>query len=93
MGVAVVSVGLAWRGARSARPTRPARTPLLLLLVAWAGAHLPAWSKVRTTVMQLTAFGFLDYAAFQHSTITGCVAVGVSLLILEALSGDTKPRR
>lgn len=42
--------------------------------------------------MQVTAFGFLDYAAFQHTLISGCVAVGVSLLILEALSGD-RPRR
>lgn len=89
----MTALGVAWAQARAQRPARPARTPVLLLLVAWVGAHLPAWAKVRTTIMQLTAFGFLDYAAFQHSVIAGCVAVGVSLLILEALSGDTKPRR
>jgi hypothetical protein len=43
--------------------------------------------------MQVTAFGFLDYAAFQWSMIAGCVAVGVSLLVLEALGGDGGPRR
>jgi hypothetical protein len=88
----MTALGVAWAKGRTARPARPPRTPLLLLFAAWCGRRLPAWSKVRTTVMQVTAFGFLDYAAFQHSTITGCVAVGVSLLILEALSGD-RPRR
>lgn len=42
--------------------------------------------------MQVTAFGFATYAAFLQSTFWGCIAVAVSLLILEALSGD-RPRR
>jgi hypothetical protein len=63
------------------------------MFVAWIGRHLPTWERARTTVMQTTAFGFLDYAAFQHSVITGCVAVGVSLLILEALTTPKGPRR
>lgn len=88
----MTAVDAAWAAGRATRPARPPRTPLLLLFVAWCGRHLPAWSKVRTAVMQVTAFGFLDYAAFQHSLIAGCVAVGASLLVLEALSGD-RPRR
>ena len=90
----MTTVGLAWRQARAGRPARVARTPLLLLFVAWCGRHLPTVARARTAVMQVSAFGFLCYAAFQHSTIVGCVAVGVSLLVLEALMGaDPRPRR
>lgn len=90
----MTALGVAWAQARAQRPARPARTPVLLLLVAWVGAHLPVWSKVRTTVLQLTAFGFLDYAVFTYvGHGWGYAAIGVTLLILEALSGDTKPRR
>lgn len=82
-----------WAQARAARPARPPRTPVLLLLVAWVGAHLPAWAKVRTTVLQLAAFGFLDYAVFTYvGHGWGYAAIGVTLLVLEALSGD-RPRR
>lgn len=88
----MTALGAAWTSARAARPARTPRTPVLLLLVAWVGAHLPAWAKVRTTIMQLTAFGFFGYAAFQHSVIAGCITVGASLLIFEAFSGDAKPR-
>lgn len=88
----MTGIGLAWTQARTARPARPPRTPLLLLFAAWCGRHLPAWSKVRTAVMQTAAFGFLSYAGFQHSVIAGCITVAVSLLVLEALSGD-RPRR
>jgi hypothetical protein len=56
----------------------------------WAARTLPTWSRVRTSVMALAGFGFLDYAAWQLNPIGGCAAVGVSLLILEALSGDGK---
>lgn len=90
----MTTVGLAWQQARAGRPARTTRTPLLIMFVAWCGRHLPTVARARTALMQVTAFGFLDYAAFQHSLITGCVAVGVSLLILEALmSADPRPRR
>jgi hypothetical protein len=89
--VTTPSIGLAWRQERAARPARPARTPLLLLFVAWAARRLPAASKVRTAFMQVTAFGFACYAAFLQSTFWGCITVAASLLILEALSD--KPRR
>lgn len=79
------SVPLAWRQARAGRTTTSRTTPALILLVAFLGRHLPSWRKARTSVMQTAAFGFLCYAAWQHSVIAGCVAIGVSLLILEAL--------
>jgi hypothetical protein len=90
----MTSIGLAWAQARAGRPARATRTPVLLLFVAWVGRHLPTFARARTSVMQVAAFGFLDYAAFQHSVIAGCVAVGVSLLVLETLlSMDTKGTR
>ena len=84
-----------WAQARAGRPARVARTPLLLMFVAWCGRHLPTVARARSAVMQIGAFGFLCYAAFQWDTIAGFVAVGVSLLVLEALlSADArKPRR
>ncbi len=88
----MVSIGATWAGARAARKTRPARTPLLIRLVTWFASVLPSWPKVRTTVMQVAAFGFLDYAAWRWSLIAGCAAIGVSLLILEALGSDVPKR-
>jgi uncharacterized membrane protein len=89
----LTSVGLAWAQARAGRPARVARTPLLLLFVAWCGRHLPTWGKARSAVMQTGAFGALTYAAFQYSTIAGFVAVGVSLLVLEALMAEPRGGR
>ena len=40
----------------------------------------------KTTILALGGFGSLDYAAFQWHTVIGWVAVGCTLLILEALS-------
>lgn len=87
-----VPLSSAWTQGRAARKPRSS-APLLLRAVAWAGRTLPTWRRARTAVMQVTAFGFLDYAAFQWTMIAGCVAVGVSLLVLEALGGDGGPRR
>jgi hypothetical protein len=82
----------AWTDGREIREAnerrRRQRQAILVTLFTWLGQHLPRWKKVRTATMQVTAFGFLDFAAFQHSVWLGCVAVGVSLLILEYLGGD-----
>ena len=88
----VTTIGATWSAARSARAARPARVSLLMGIVAWCARVSPSWPKVRTTVMQLAAFAFLDYAAWRWSVIAGCVAIGVSLFILEALSGDAPKR-
>lgn len=88
MGVSMVSIGATWAATRPARRPRPQRTPLLALFVAWLARSLPTWKRFRTTIMQVTAFAFLDFAAWQWSLIAGCVAVGVSLLVLEALGHE-----
>jgi hypothetical protein len=45
------------------------------------------YHRSRRGVMYATGFGFIDAAAWQVSSIIGCLAVGVSLLVLEMLSG------
>jgi hypothetical protein len=65
---------------------RERRTTLLVQLVSWLAAHLPRWSKVRSAVLQVAGFAFIDYALWTWRPIAGIAAVGVSLLILEALS-------
>jgi len=92
----MTTVGVAWAQARAGRPARAARPPLLLALVAWLARHLPAFAKARTAVMQLAAFGLIDYAVWEYvGRGWGFAAAGLSLLVLETLlSADTrKPRR
>jgi hypothetical protein len=83
--------GLAWTDGRRAHDIaarRKRRQALLVTFVAFLGRTLPRWKKVRTTSMQVTAFAFLDYAAWHAGLIWGCIAIGVSLLVLEYLGGD-----
>jgi hypothetical protein len=48
------------------------------------------WRAARTPILAVGGFGFLDAAAWTAATWAGLAAVGVSLLILEALSGETR---
>lgn len=90
MGVSVASIGATWAGARSARRVRQTPRPALVAFVAWLAVVLPTWRRARTAIMQVTAFAFLDFAAWRWSMIAGCAAVGVSLLVLEALGGSDR---
>lgn len=86
----MVSLAAAWREGRETR-TRRTGTPILVKLVRAAARALPTWRRARTATMQVAAFGFLDYAAFQWHSIVGYVAIGVSLLVLEALGSSGAP--
>lgn len=86
----MVSMAAAWRTGRAERGTRPARPAVLPALVKLAAHVLPTWRRARTAALQVTAFGFLDYAAWSWHRIAGCVAIGVSLLILETLGGERR---
>lgn len=79
----------AGRAEKLAQPKRR-RDPLLHKAGRFLGRHAPAWSKVRTTVLTLSGFGCLDYAAYRWDLIAGLIATGVSLLVVEALSGGDK---
>lgn len=86
----MTSVGMAWRQGRTARAARrvPGRTSLIMSLIAWVAGALPAWPRVRTAVMQVSGFVAIDYGVWSASHVWGYVAAGVSLLVLEALSGS-----
>lgn len=86
----VVSLAETWRNGRAERVTRPAREPVLVKAVKFAARRLPTLRRARTAAMQVTAFGFLDYAAWSWHHLFGYVAIGVSLLILEALGGEKR---
>ena len=77
---------------RAARQTqqRPRRTPLLVHAGRLIARVAPTWQGLRRFTLSVSGFGCLSYAAWQVSTALGMVAVGVSLLILEALTGDTR---
>jgi len=83
----------AWRQGRAERRPVARRTPLLLLLVAYAGRRLPAWKRVRTAAMQWAAFGAGTTALWGVDWRAGLAGVFVSLLCLEALGGETGERR
>lgn len=71
----------------------PPRTPVLAKL-ARAGRALAArinWAAARTPVLALAGFGCLTAAAWAVAVPLGLAAAGVSLLLLEVLSGDDKP--
>ena len=81
------AVGLAWREARAARPTS-SRTPLTIRAARWAARVLPTWQRARSAVMQTGGCAAIDAGLFQVHSVAGWIGVGVSLFVLEALSGE-----
>lgn len=81
----MVSIEATWSQARAARRARSASSPLLLRLVSWVASVLPSWPRVRTAVMQVAGFAFIDYSVWRASELLGYAAIGVSLFVLEAL--------
>lgn len=83
----VTTIGLAWRQGRAARATSR-RSSLTLRAVRVLAAKLPTWRRARTTIMQTAACASIDVGLFEWQAIAGWIGVGVSLFVLEALSGD-----
>jgi hypothetical protein len=88
--VTAPTIAASWAQARAARPARARRASLILALVAVLGRRLPEARRVRSTVMQLTAFGWLCWSAWQYSPTAGGIAIGISLFVIEALSDGGK---
>lgn len=74
---------------------RAGRTPVLVKVgrAARALAARVNWAAARTPVLALAGFGCLSTAAWAVAMPLGLAAAGVSLLLLEVLSGDDKPRK
>lgn len=78
----------AYRAERASRPARSARTPLLVHAARLLGRVLPTWKRVRTTALALAGFGCLTAAAWTVALPLGLAAAGVSVLLVEYLTGD-----
>lgn len=82
------AVRAAYRDERTARVTRPPRTPLLVRAARFAARAVPTWRKLRTTTLALAGFGCLTAAAWTVALPLGLAAAGVSVLLVEFLSGE-----
>lgn len=78
----------AYRAERAIRRSRPPRTPLLARLGRFAGRVLPRAATVRTAVLSLIGFGCLTAAAWVVALPLGLAAAGVSVLLIEYLTGE-----
>lgn len=76
--------------ARSERLSEPPkkREPLLAKVGRFAGRHAPQWERLRTTVLQVSALGLIDYGMFECNGVFGFIGTGISFLVLEYFSGD-----
>jgi hypothetical protein len=77
------------RAAHAAAPRRP-RTPLTIRAARLLARLLPGWAALRTFLLSVAGFGMLTAAAWQLHIAAGLAVGGVSLLILEALSGSDR---
>ncbi len=77
------------RATAAAKPRRP-RVPLTVRAARAAARLLPRWAAIRTLVLSVAGLGLLTAAAWTLHLAAGLAVAGVSLLILEALSGGDR---
>ncbi|WP_084965267.1 hypothetical protein [Thermoactinospora rubra] len=75
--------------ATTSRP-RPPRTPYTVRAARWLARRLPRWHTIRTLTLSTAGFGLLTAAAWTLHIAAGLAAAGISLLVLEALSGGDR---
>ncbi|MGW6502954.1 hypothetical protein [Nonomuraea angiospora] len=80
----------AFRTERQAAASRPPRTPLTIRAARFLARRMPRWAALRTLLLSLAGFGMLTAAAWQLHTAAGLAVGGISLLVLEALSGGDR---
>lgn len=90
----MATIAESWRQGRTERAARPARTRAAVLpaIVKAIATRAPSWKRSRSALLQVAGFGFLDYAVYGWNHLAGFAAIGVSLFVLEALSGDGRNR-
>jgi hypothetical protein len=92
--IADIAQGFATGRADRENYVRPARKPALVALAQFAGRHVPSWRRARSSINQIAAFTAIDTAIWHQWGMTaGLIAAGVSLLILDALSGESRGHR
>ncbi|MEU6781479.1 hypothetical protein ABZ912_19925 [Nonomuraea angiospora] len=66
------------------------RTPLTVRVARVLARRLPSWAALRTLLLSLAGFGMLTAAAWTLHMAAGLAVGGISLLILESLSGGER---
>jgi hypothetical protein len=84
----VTTFGEAFVEQRAADRLRPARQRRPVLARLGRVAALAAGKLSRTAVLSVSGFGFLSAGAWTLHVAAGLAAIGMSLLVLEYLSGD-----
>ncbi|MET8864660.1 hypothetical protein ABZW11_17120 [Nonomuraea sp. NPDC004580] len=76
--------------ARAARAARAPRVPYTVRAALWLARRLPSWAAIRTLLLSVAGFGLLTAAAWTLHMAAGLAVGGISLLVLEALSGGER---
>lgn len=77
----------AYRAERATARPRKHRKPLLTHVGRALGRLLPTWDAVRAFTLSVGGLAAFTAGAFQFATSTGWIALGLSLLVLEYLTG------
>jgi hypothetical protein len=90
MTTATVTFQDSFRETRAAKKNKSLRkrTPLVVLMARFIARMLPTWPAFRRTTLVLGGFGSLTTAAWLVALPLGLLVLGISLLILDFVSGD-----
>lgn len=87
----MTSVGMAWRMGRAQRVEKRRGPSAIERAVTFAARKLPTLKRARTAIMQTAGVAAIDYGVWAEWGLTpGLIAVGVSLFVLEWLSGGDR---
>ena len=78
----------AYRTQRATAVPKPHRTPILTRIGRGLARITPTWATLRTLTLSTAGLGCLTAAAWTVHIAAGLAAAGVSLLLVEWLTGD-----
>jgi hypothetical protein len=79
----------AYRSERAVTIPKTPRTPVLIMIGTAAARLAGRWSQVRTAMLSIPGFGLISYGGYQAYHPAGYAIAGLSLLVLEWMSGDS----